>query len=32
MIPLVTRRKKYALKIDYGESDIPGPLKYPPEV
>lgn len=33
MIPLIKRRKKYAMKMDFGgEEEIEKPLKYPPEV
>ncbi|EAS06539.2 hypothetical protein TTHERM_00865440 (macronuclear) [Tetrahymena thermophila SB210] len=33
MVPLIKRRKKYAIKVDFGtEEQIDKPLKYPPEV
>lgn len=32
MLPLVKRRKKYALKMDLPEEDISKSLKYPPEI
>jgi len=32
MLPLVKRRKKYALKMDLPDEDISKPLKYPPEI
>jgi len=32
MLPLVKRRKKYALKMDLPEEDVSKSLKYPPEI
>ena len=32
MLPLVKRRKKYALQMDLADEDINKSLKYPPEI